>query len=31
VLLMLATGENIRAQAGTLNVSFQAVGVEADV
>lgn len=30
-LYMLAAGENIRVQAGTINVSFTALGVEADV
>lgn len=29
-MYMLATGENIRVQAGTINVSFNAVGIEAD-
>jgi hypothetical protein len=30
-LYMLAAGENIRVQAGTVNVSFSATGIEADV
>ena len=29
-LYMLATGENIRVQASTINFSFTAVGIEAD-